>query len=335
MNLRVDWSGGRGPVAASTTTDAGTAYNDAGDAYVAYADGDTTRLYAFDGHYAYCDRRLWEHLDELLVRRRKSGATSLTVLDAGCGPGTWLRRIVVRARALGFTNIDARGFDVAGNQVARARELSAQVARQEGVRLVFDVADLTDPLPEDDGSIDLCLCLYGVLTHVPIACVSKVIAEFARVTAGHFVATVRAAGSTPTVFVGELECARDFRQNHGTDRCMVELKDGRRIELNSHLYTATELRALVEQHFEIEELRGLDLFHTRFAPDRRWNPPSAEADAQFHKTLVRLEDDYARNPHFIDRAAHLLVIGSVPTWCRTGRERHLHLCLPKPSTAIW
>ena len=87
-------------------------YNQAGDDYLAYADGDPTQPFAFDGMHAYADRRIWTLLETKLADLRASGASSVSLLDAGCGPGTWLRRLVVRARALGFTSITARGFDI-------------------------------------------------------------------------------------------------------------------------------------------------------------------------------------------------------------------------------
>ena len=60
-------------------------------------------------------------LEAKLTDLRATGASSIAILDAACGPGTWLRRLVVRARELGFTSITARGFDVAQAQVQQAR----------------------------------------------------------------------------------------------------------------------------------------------------------------------------------------------------------------------
>ena len=70
-------------------------------------------LFEFDGLHAYADRWVWTLLDKKLTDLHASGTRSVHILDAGCGPGTWLRRLVTRARALGFTTITARGFDVA------------------------------------------------------------------------------------------------------------------------------------------------------------------------------------------------------------------------------
>jgi len=105
----------------STASNVAAAYNQAGGDYVAYAEGDPTRLYAFDGLHAYADWHLWTVLEAKLNDLRATGASSIAILDAGCGPGTWLRRLVTRAHTLGFTNITARGFDIARAQIQRAR----------------------------------------------------------------------------------------------------------------------------------------------------------------------------------------------------------------------
>jgi SAM-dependent methyltransferase len=291
------------------------AYDQAGDDYRSYADGDADDLFAFDSRYAYGDRQVWLVIEGLLAARRAAGARSIRILDAGCGPGTWLRRIVARAHELGFTEISARGFDIAGAQIRRARVLSHDLARLPGVRLTFEVGNMTRPFPESDGTVDLCLCLYGVLNHVSVACLPKVFAEFARVTGGHFVTTVRAAGSTPTIFVDSLEKAWRFEQDHLRNRCEVDLRDGRHVAFNSHLFTAGELRALAKERFDVETLRGLDLFHGRFSPDSRWNPPGLPCDRRLYDELDRLEEMYADDPSFMDRAAHLLLVARGARTC--------------------
>ncbi len=169
-------------------------YNGAGESYVAYADGDPVRLFCFDGTHAYADRQLWFLLDTKLRDLLASGATSIHLLDAGCGPGTWVRRLVTRARMLGFPSITARGFDVSQAQIEVARRMARDLVGQPGVTLTFDVADLTGPLPEEDSSIDLTLCLYSVLNHLPTSTLPQIAAEIGRVTRGHFVATVRSIG---------------------------------------------------------------------------------------------------------------------------------------------
>jgi SAM-dependent methyltransferase len=103
-------------------------------------------------------------MEKELADLRASGATKVSFLDAGCGPGTWLRRLVTRALALGFSGITARGFDVAGAQIRRARFAAGNLSSLPGVHLTFEVADLTGRLPEADDSVDMTLCLYSVLS---------------------------------------------------------------------------------------------------------------------------------------------------------------------------
>jgi SAM-dependent methyltransferase len=286
-----------------------TIYSRAGKSYAAYADGDTKHLFCFEGPHAYADRCVWSTLETKLTKLRATGASSISILDAGCGPGTWLRRLVSRARALGFGRIVARGFDVAEAQIETARLAARDLAELPGVDLAFRIGDLTAPLPEASGSVDIALCLYGVLCHLPVPDLPKVAAELARVTRGHLITTVRPVGSLPSIFVDSIERARHFQLDHAQDQCKVELCDGRRFTLPIHLFGASELRGCFAERFVIEDLRGLDLFHSRFAPDPRWNPASLPANAPSSARLALLEEAYSRAPGFIERATHLLLVG--------------------------
>jgi SAM-dependent methyltransferase len=292
----------------STDASVAAAYNEAGADYALYADGDPTDLFAFRGLHAYSDRQIWTLLERKLTDLRATGTDTIKILDAGCGPGTWLRRLVMSAHAMGFTHISARGFDVARAQVQRARLLARDLCGISGVKFTFDVADLADQLPEADASVDLTLCLYSVLSHLPVASLPKISAEFARVTSGHLLITVRAVGSAPTIFIDSIEKARRFRQDNSRNRCEIELRDGRHVCMTLHLFSASELRSNFGDHFEIEDLRGLDLFQNRFAPDLRWNPAYLGNDNRFLEELERLEETYATSPGFIDRATHILLV---------------------------
>jgi SAM-dependent methyltransferase len=293
----------------SSADETTAAYDLVGNNYAAYADGESPRLFSFDGLHAYADRRLWSLLDEKLRGLREAGARSVTILDAGCGPGTWLRRLVTRAVELGFTTINARGFDIAKAQIETARRRAVDLALLPGVALKFEVGDLTSPLQEATSSVDLTLCLYSVLSHLPAAGLPSVASELARATKGHFVTTVRAIGSTPTIFIDSIDKARNFRLDHIHDRYYIELCNGRRLTLSSHLFSANELRTVFGRHFDVEVLSGLDIFHSRFFPDRRWNPASVLSDKPFLDLLAQLEQVYAGDARLIERATHLLFVG--------------------------
>jgi hypothetical protein len=130
----------------------------------------------------------------------------------------------------------------------------------------------------------------------------------ARVTSGYCITTVRPIGSTPTAFVDSIEKVRRLKQDHVRNRCEIDLSDGRNIAFSFHQSTAVELRNYFAGCFDIEDLRGLDLFHSRFMPDSRWNPVSPPGDGQLADELERLEEAHASRQEFMDRATHLLLV---------------------------
>ena len=178
-----------------------------------------------------------------------------------------------------FSSITARGFDIAQAQIQRARLAARNLSSLPGVNLTFDVADLADRLPEPDASVDLTLCLYSALSHLPVARLPEISKEMARVTSGYCITTVRPIGSTPTAFVDSIEKVRRLKQDHVRNRCEIDLSDGRHMAFSFHQFTAVELRNYFAGCFDIEDLRGLDLFHSRFMPDSRWNPVLRQAMA--------------------------------------------------------
>jgi len=290
------------------------AYNEAGYRYAKYADGGGRTLFSFEGRHAYGDAKSWQVIEDRILALRARGLKQLKVLDIGCGPGIWLRRVVVRARQLGFTQIIAHGVDIAETQLHRARALSRGLCELEGVQLTYGYGDLRADITAPQA--DLCLCLYGVLNHVPVTELSAAMRRMAALTNGYFVATVRAIGSQPTVYVDEVSAALRFHQDNLIHRLDVEFANGRRASFQSHLISRTELTRLVSSGLEVEDMRGLDLFHGRFANDPRWNPKSAMPLGRLSQELNRLEERYCRDPGFMDHAAHLLVVAKNPRMVR-------------------
>lgn len=285
-------------------------YDRAGKDYAAYADGDLSQLFSFDGIHGYADRQIWHVLNKKLTDLKARGATSVRVLDAGCGPGTWLRRMVVRAHELGFNSITARGFDISCSQLEQAQSLAGDLSGTPEIHLSFAIADLTEPLQETDGVVDIALCLYSVLSHLPVDRLSAVSRELSRVTSGHLIVSVRSIGSVPSGFVYPIESIRYLQHDHSRDQCEIELQDRSRTTFSMHLFTAAELRKCFAQDFFVEDVRGLDLFHTRFARDSRWSPPDLRADKGLCDELAELEDIYATKPEFVDRAMHIVLVAA-------------------------
>lgn len=286
----------------------GLDYDRAGERYLTYADGNAEKLYDFHSEYSYGDAELWKLIENKLKSILLSGSRELSVVDLGCGPGTWLRRIVNRAVIMGFTEITARGVDLAETQVKRARLLSRTLMNHEGVSLQYEAGDIRAKMPEADRSVDICLCLYGVLNHLEPEDLPAVFREIGRVTRGSLIATLRAIGSRPTIYVDNMKAARAYHQDNIRGLLGVEFQDGSRASLPSRLFSAAQLRALATPGLEIEELSGLDFFHGRFATDPDWNPAEARLDAKFVEALRELEQRFRRDPAFVDHATHILLI---------------------------
>ncbi|WP_419728624.1 class I SAM-dependent methyltransferase [Lichenicola sp.] len=291
---------------------AATAYDAAGADYLSYADGDPTRPFEFEGCLGFADREIWRRIDARLAQLAAAGQRHIRILDAGCGPGTWLGRIVLGAHTHGFTTIEAHGLDISPAMVALARttlHLACSVHDITGARLDVSLADLNQRLPFPDRHFDIGLCLYGVLNHLPRASHAAVASELARVTGDALFVTVRAVGSLPTIYVDRLDRARSYRQDNDADWLDVDLADGRHLGFPSHLFRADELRGLFRPLLGTVATIGLDVFHGRFATDPNWNPRAIRGQDSFDESLDRLEREYGSDPNFIDRAAHILLVG--------------------------
>lgn len=282
--------------------EAALAYDSAGQDYFTYADGRADSLFEFTGQYDYADQLVWRQIDAALLALHAQGRRRIRILDAGCGPGTWLIRAATRARQLGFEHVEAEGFDISPEMIRLARE---NAAFRGDCR--FTTGDLIEPIGQETDAVDLTLCLYGVVNHLPAETHAAVAAELARVTSGYLFVTARAVGSLPTIFVGSMASARSFSQDNRTDRFEVGLMNGTYLSFTAHLFSAAELKGLFDPHVPEADLLGLDVFHSRFATDRRWNPESLPYSTAFEQELCRLEERCAADPVFIDRAAHILL----------------------------
>jgi SAM-dependent methyltransferase len=283
-------------------------YDAAGRDYLAYADGDETQLFNFTSEYSFADREIWRRLDATLMRLAADGRKTVSILDAGCGPGTWLRRMALRARDLGFTQVNAFGFDISPGMINLAKAAAFHI-EDHAIQMSFAVRDITRRPIFRTAEFDITLCLYGVFNHLPVAAHQGVAAELCRVTADSLFVTVRAVGSQPTIYVDKLDQAKSFYQDNESDTIEIDMVNGEHIGLTSHLFSSEELQALFNPHLAGTAMIGIDLFHGRFARDRRWNPAKIAGQEDFESDLDELEHRYAAHPHFINRAAHILLIG--------------------------
>lgn len=291
-------------------TDTARAYDSVAAAYLDHAEGKDSGLFDFHGAHEYIDRALWARLDAMLVRLWTEGRRAIRILDLGCGPGTWLLRLAVRARDLGFSAIEGRGVDIAPAMVGLARS-RRRFAYDPHIGLRFDVADMIDALAaEEPESFDIVLCLNGVLNHLSAGDRPRAVAAMERVCDGEIFATAYSVGGSPAIYLADAYDVRQFRQDNAVDRLEIHLQDGQHLALPSHLFTAAELSGLFSDRVRREELVGLDLFHARFHDNPRWNPAGID-HADRDGELARLEHLCEAMPAMIDSASQILFHGRI------------------------
>src|SRR5262249_46663099 len=147
---------------------AARAYDYVSEDYGSYADGDGLEGPTRRGNrLAHADAIVWEVIRKAIDDVRSAGVTSLRVLDAGCGPGTWIKRIAAYACRLGL-DVQATGFDISQEQldIARKRVQGLSRGHSRANTIQFLVHDLANPLPWSTGYFHVVLCNYIVLNHL-------------------------------------------------------------------------------------------------------------------------------------------------------------------------
>ena len=236
------------------------------------------------------------------------------MLDAGCGPGTWTRRIADYARDIGL-GITVIGIDISTTQleIARneARAHESATSRNLAATIEFQACDLSQPLPWSDRHFDLVLCNYTVLNHLADEALPAAINELCRVASGDVIATLRAIGSSPTACIIGMEHVRQYRQDNDNGALTVTLDDESMHQVPFKMYTAKALSAMFSPHAYIHELRAIDIFSGRFAADGNWNAPllrNLSERSLVLEQLAKLEEDLCRQPGWIDHGTHVLIV---------------------------
>jgi SAM-dependent methyltransferase len=302
-------------VTRGASEDIAHAYDHAGDAYLRYADGEepddpaTTAVRS-----VHADTIVWQAICGAIDVLRRDGVSSLRILDAGCGPGTWLRRIALHAHRRGLA-VQAVGFDISSGQLdiarRRADSLFARIADSNRPGLEFLEHDLLDELPWSKGEFHLVLCNFAVLNHLPRTALPTAIAELCRVASHRVVATLRALASPPTACIVGTEQVRELHEDRGRGQLALVLKDGSRHVLTFNHYSAETLAALFAPHAAIVDLRAIDLFVSRFAPGANWTEVLINRLAgrqQVIERLKELEEPLCRLPGWVDHGTHVLVV---------------------------
>lgn len=270
------------------------AYDHVGDAYPHYADGEAPDDPATAAvRSVHADTIVWQTICRTIGELRQDGVSNLRILDAGCGPGTWLRRIATHAHQQGL-GVEAVGFDISTGQLdiarKRAESLLTGIADMRKPKLEVLEHNLIDPLPWSNGQFHIVLCNFAVLNHLPRTALPNAIAELCRVASHRVLATLRALASPPTACIVGIEQVRELHEDCGRGQLALVLKDGTRHVLTFNLYGADTLRALFTPHATVADLRAIDLFLSRFAPDANWTGIMVNRLAGRQEVMERLKE---------------------------------------------
>jgi SAM-dependent methyltransferase len=222
-------------------------------------------------------------------------------------------RVTGYARRAGVA-VEAVGFDVSGGQLEIVRKAARNVNSgrlNEQTTPEFLIHDLADPLPWPDRHFHLVLCNYAVLNHLPKDAVSGAIAELCRVATFRVVVTLRALAGPPTGCIVGLEELRDYREDCRLGRLVLQLKDGSEHALTFNLYSADTLKRLFARHASIVDIRAVDLFVSRFAPDARWTGILVDelpGRQEVVHWLKEIEEPLCRLRGWIDHGTHVLIV---------------------------
>ena len=292
-----------------------SAYDHVGDGYGRYADGEALEDPSEGANrFAHADAIVWETIRNTIEQLCAAGVSTLRVLDAGCGPGTWIKRIAAHAHSLGL-GVEAVGFDISTGQldIARRRAESFLTGLPGSGRpnLQFLEHNLADPLPWADGYFHMVLCNYVVLNHLPKSALPRVAEELCRVATYRVIATVRALASPPTGCIIGTEQVREYHQDCGRGELTLVLKDGTEHLLTFNLYSAETLKAVFTPHATVVDLRAIDLFLSRFATDANWTANLVNGltgRQEVIRKLTEIEEPLCRLAGWVDHGTHVLIV---------------------------
>ena len=260
--------------------------------YGNFADGPERDLFAFRSErdplrsVTENDRATWKFLAAQVEKLRGD----ISVIDAGCGQGTWLLRLAAR-----FSTVTGVGVDISSQQIRQANENARSVGPELQKRVKFFIGDATQ-LEVADCSFDVALCLHDVLNHTPEY--GKALDEIHRVvrSGGQVFTSVQATEGPITCYVTDVSQVTNMRWE-GDTLSFTDNK-GRDYSVYSHLFTADEIRKEVGRYAQVLDSIGVDIFHWRFGGKR------------IPAELPMLEDLLKRHPGYQDFANHVLVLST-------------------------
>ncbi|WP_295485079.1 class I SAM-dependent methyltransferase [uncultured Pseudomonas sp.] len=300
-------------------------YDAFSDSYTDYANGTSAlsellALKETDISHAFSwgDVQTWQSiaqsLDLIIDQRRQScDSTPISVVDIGCGDGTWALRIANHCVGRGASvNVVCLDLSPAMLESASTRFDEFLSHSEPGqVTVTYELCDLATGLAEHIKArgFDMTLCLHTVLNHLPAASLSFAIAELVAATCGFLHFSVKPPFSRPTFYAAPMSDILHFDRR------------------NEHLYAVDRagsfhiLRSNLISHQQLEDALaplpgraafiGLDVLVSRMTPDPRWVGDDPTAKLLPIEDLLSLESKTALDARYLNFANHILAIVDV------------------------
>lgn len=268
----------------------------------------------YDNIAAFFDsygEREWERLDTAygrlifcchmwFIQRVNSDSR---VLDAGCGAGRFAVRLAKAGCDVTLLDISQKQLDIAEDKM-----------HENNLEGRYIQASVTDMSMIDDDSMDIALCLGGVLSYIHDGA-AKAMAELTRVVkpGGRVIVSVNSRYGVLRACASELKMPmNDFWGDPKRWGINEVLTDGNETEYpgakqpRRHYYTSQELRTL----FEKAGLGGIEL---AAAPavftGQRANVAELSRDETAWTTLLRTEQAAYRTPGLADGGEFIMAAG--------------------------
>jgi hypothetical protein len=244
----------------------------------------------------------------------RSASAAVRCAECCDKPASDRRRLKALRAGDNALGLHAVGFDISSGQLAVARHKAerfrARVA-DDGIDLTFRRHDLCQRCPGATAIFTSCYAPTVVLNHLPKRALPRAIAELCRVSCLRVIATVQALAGPPTGCIIGLEQLGDYREDCSRGLLTLVLKDGSAHRLTFNLFSAEMLKTLFATGAGIVDLRPVDLFLSRFAPEAKWSSTLVNAlpgREDVMRKLKEIEEQLWRQLGWVDHGTHILIV---------------------------
>ncbi len=229
--------------------DTSRSYGNAED-YLKYADGNPLdKLFEFkemSQHWHYNDYCTWE-----AIRNEIRNHDLATVVDIGCGAGTWAVRMAVE-----FPGLQVDGYDISEGQIRLANETldkHAAVKGREDIkkRVRFKVGDAAEVSASEP--YDMSICLHDILNHIEDYGAAI---DGMKKTARRHITSVHTVHGPRTFYATDPENVPDSGWVKLGDWLLYTDKRGKFFAFHDHLFSLSE----IVDAYEGRDLQAIDAF---------------------------------------------------------------------------